>query len=92
MPSWVSNVLGLAGMLLLAVPALRLDAAARRVTRLERVALGEGDDEFLRREREALTSRVRRAKETWNPLTRYCLYCGYTLLLFSYLVRLFLEA
>lgn len=89
MPAWIPNTVGLLGMLLLAYPALVVNAAARRLARLEEVGFGADADDFFHELQEVIEENGRRRAMRWNPWHQGCLFGGYGLLLLSYMLRYF---
>ncbi len=80
------DTLGLAGMVLLALPALAAVHASRQLGEFECRELGPRVDARLRQGRQRLVARMKSRLTRWSPVHAACLYAGYGLLLASYLV------
>jgi hypothetical protein len=89
---WWTHAVGLVGTLLLAYPVLRLDQLGARLSRIERAAPAELDDERWAEVHAALLGMLQRQRTSWSPLNRAYLWLGYTLLAGSQAVRLFLTS
>jgi hypothetical protein len=85
---WISHLAGLCGMILLALPVLRLDQMGARLARLERLAPAAADDPRWHDLHQDLVSGLSRRRQSWSPLNRVCLWSGYALLFGSQAFRL----
>jgi hypothetical protein len=83
----LSDCLGLAALLLLAVPALSAAAAADSRHRFLQLQLGDNVDPKLRASKERLDKKLGLLRD-WSPWHSTCLYVGYTCALLPYLVKL----
>lgn len=83
----LSDWLGLAALILLAVPAVSAAAAADKHHRFFTVNLGKSVDPRLRDAKQRLDQKLSLLRN-WSPWHSRCLYLGYTCALLSYLVKL----
>lgn len=87
--SWLqehaAQLIGLLGLIALALPAIKADAFARREALIKQAARHEGTDEWLKKLREL---RERNPPPSWTPLNTLLLYGGYGLLTLSFLIPL----
>lgn len=86
MAPWIPNLIGLLGVVALAIPAIAADRLAARLSRIHKAARHEGTDEFLKELRDEVRSEM--PVNSWRPFHRLCLYGGYAAVLLSALLRM----
>ena len=87
---WIPNLLGILGMLALAIPTMATDRLAGRVARIDEAARHEQTDEFFKELRAEVLSEGQ--ANAWRPLYRVLLYGGYGALLLSSILRLIIQS
>ena len=89
MQSKLANLAGFLGIVLLAVPTIRLNEQARQVYRanllIEAGKAAGDEDGDLKKIRRILENR----RGAWSPLVQRALYLGYALMFLSALLRVF---
>ena len=85
----LSDLLGFAALLLLALPALAAARTADRDGRFLSLKLGDGVDSKLQAAKRKLDNKVLRRAREWSPWHSAFLYIGYGLAVASYLVKFF---
>jgi hypothetical protein len=81
------NVLGLTGMVLLALPALYAVHRAKRLHDFRRRNPGDRVHTRFREGRENTLAKLKERTQDWSPVHTFCLYSGYGCLFLSYAMR-----
>lgn len=90
MDPWIPNLIGLLGVVALAIPALAADRFAGRLSQLKSAAQHEKTDEFLKNLRDNVLSEL--PVNAWKPAHRMLLYGGYLAILLSAILRMVPQA
>ncbi len=85
----LSDALGFAALILLALPALAAASSADKTGRFLHLDLGENVDPKLRAAKRRFDDKLLKKAREWSPWHSGFLYTGYALAVVSYLVKFY---
>jgi hypothetical protein len=86
MTAIVAEFLGLAGAIILLVPAIRMNQLLRRKARIRDIQFSPKSDPYFQQKVDDLKSRLSELTRSWNWLDEACLFSGLLCLVLSYLI------